>query len=298
MKIALKIVGLIGLLIWTLCCFLGVYFVSDGNLIIAIPVALFIALALFLSYLLMLKMQDKNATQGNRDRAKIVGIIMLVVYVLVTIGSAFFINHLGKTFDSKSDIQKTAAMAIEELEVTFSEDSRTENSYRNWVNNELVRYKRNVRHNHDSITADTTLLWPKFNSNLLDEGYQNLENTVNETTRQIRASVVNAWYLPTLLTRLKQLERKSEWEQKVVEFSKNHEYTQNTPFTPVVSVSSANLSEPLTRIDLRVSIPAVLIIIALQFIILLGYLLGLKTGGKNDKIVTSDKGNIRSWSQR
>jgi hypothetical protein len=36
--------------------------------------------------------------------------------------------------------------------------------------------------------------------------------------------------------------------------------------------------------------------LALQVIILLGYLLGLKTGGKNDKIVTDDHGSIRSWS--
>jgi ABC-type multidrug transport system fused ATPase/permease subunit len=296
LKLVFMIISIIGLLFWTVCCFLGLYFATDGKLMIAIPVALVIALALFFSYLLMLKMQDKSATQGNRDRAKTLGIIMLCVYAVVTVCSAFYINHLVKTYDSKSDIQRTAAAAIEELDVTFSEDANTENSYRDYVYTELGRYKRHVRVNPESITTDTTLLWPKFNESLLENGYQNLETTVNETTSQIRASVVDGWYLPTLLTRLKELERKTEWEEKVVEFSKNHEYTQDDPFVPVSTVSSANLSDPLTHADFKVSIPAILIMLALQVIILLGYLLGLKTGGKNDKIITNDHGSMRSWS--
>lgn len=295
LKLVFLIVSLIGLLFWTACCFLGLYFATDGKLMVAIPVTLIIALALFFSYLLMLKLQDKNATQGNNDRAKTVSIVMICVYAVATICSAYYINHLVKTYDSKADIQRTAATAIEELEVTFSDDANTENSYRDWVYTELERYKRHVRVNSENFTTDTTLLWPKFKESLLENGYQNLETTVNENTRQIRASVVDTWYLFSLLTRLKDLERKAEWEEAVVEFSKNHEYTQNEPFAPVSTVSTANLSTPLTQDNFKVSVPAILIMVALQVIILLGYLLGLKTGGKNDKIVTTDHGSIRTW---
>lgn len=298
LKLVLMIVSIIGLLFWTACCFLGMYFADDGKLMVAIPITLVIALALFFSYLLMIKTQDKDATQGNRDRAKTVNIIMICVYAIATIGSAYYINHLVKTYDSKADIQKTAAAAIEELEVTFSEDANTANSYRDWVYTELERYKRHTRVNSDNFTTDTTLLWPKFKESLLENGYQNLESTVNENTSQIRASVVNSWYLFGLLTRLKDLERKAEWEEEVVEFSKNHEYTQNDPFAPVSNVSTDNLSAPLTQDNFKVSVPAILIMVALQVIILLGYLLGLKTGGKNDKIVTSDTGSTRSWSSK
>lgn len=297
MKIALKIVGIIGLLFWTACCFLGVYFATDGKLVIAIPVTLLIGVALFLSYLLMLKLQDRAVTQGNRDRAKTTGIIMLCVYIVATLCSAYYINHLVKTYENKESIQNIAASAIKELNVTF-DTIGADNSYRDWVRAELRDYKRNVRLkvNNGTITTDTTLLWTKFNGSLLDNGYKNLETTVNETTAQVNASVVEAWYLPTLLTRLKELERKKAWEDEAIEYSKGHEYTQDDPFTPVSRIDCANLSNPLTQDNFKVSIPAILIMIALQVIILLAYLLGLKTGGKNDKIVTDDHGSTRSWS--
>ena len=54
LKLVFLIVSLIGLLFWTACCFLGLYFATDGKLMVAIPVTLIIALALFFSYLLML----------------------------------------------------------------------------------------------------------------------------------------------------------------------------------------------------------------------------------------------------
>lgn len=297
MKIALKIVGIIGLLFWTACCFLGVYFATDGKLVIAIPVTLLIGVALFLSYLLMLKLQDRAVTQGNRDRAKTTGIIMLCVYIVATLCSAYYINHLVKTYENKESIQNIAASAIEELNVTF-DTIGADNSYRDWVRAELRDYKRNVRLkvNNGTITTDTTLLWTKFNGSLLDNGYKNLETTVNETTAQVNASVVDAWYLPTLLTRLKELERKKAWEDEAIEYSKGHEYTQDDPFAPVSHIDCANLSNPLTQDNFKVSIPAILIMLALQVIILLAYLLGLKTGGKNDKIVTDDHGSTRSWS--
>lgn len=297
MKIALKIVGIIGLLFWTACCFLGVYFATDGKLVIAIPVTLLIGVALFLSYLLMLKLQDRAVTQGNRDRAKTTGIIMLCVYIVATLCSAYYINHLVKTYENKESIQNIAASAIKELNVTF-DPNETDNSYRDWVKKELRAYQRNTRIkvNNGTITTDTTLLWTKFNGSLLDNGYKNLETTVNETTAQVNASVVDAWYLPTLLTRLKELERKKAWEDEAIEYSKGHEYTQDDPFTPVSRIDCANLSNPLTQDNFKVSIPAILIMIALQVIILLAYLLGLKTGGKNDKIVTDDHGSTRSWS--
>lgn len=297
MKIALKIVGIIGLLFWTACCFLGVYFATDGKLVIAIPVTLLIGVALFLSYLLMLKLQDRAVTQGNRDRAKTTGIIMLCVYIVATLCSAYYINHLVKTYENKESIQGIAASAIEELNVTF-DTIGADNSYRDWVRAELRDYKRNVRLkvNNGTITTDTTLLWTKFNGSLLDNGYKNLETMVNATTAQVNASVVEAWYLPTLLTRLKELERKKAWEDEAIEYSKGHEYTQDDPFTPVSRIDCANLSNPLTQDNFKVSIPAILIMIALQVIILLAYLLGLKTGGKNDKIVTDDHGSTRSWS--
>lgn len=298
MKIALKIVSIVGLLFWTACCFLGLYFATDGKLAIAIPVTLVIAVALFLSYLLMLKMQDKSATQGNRDRARTIGFIMLGVYVVATICSAYYINHLVKTYDSREDIRMTAAKAIEELDVTFNEDAKTEHSYRDWVFRELGSYKRHVRVNPDSFPEDTTVLWTTFKSSLLENGYQNLEANVNGATGQIEASVVDGWYLPKLLTRLKELERKSEWEEKVVEYSKNNERTKADPFVPVSTVSCDKLSAPLTEDNFKVSGTAILIMVALQVIILLGYLLGLKIGGKNDKIVTDEHGSTRTWSSR
>ena len=300
MKIALKIVSIVGLVIWTACCFFGLFFATDGNYMVTVSVTLLFAVAMFLSYFLMRKMQDKSATQGNRDRAKTVGLIMLAIYVIASVCSAFYINHLVKSFNCKEEIQRRAANAINELNVTFSEDAGP-NSYRAWVDEEKGRYERHLM-NHPEEVGNNSIEkeLADFESTLLPEDYEVLEANVNETTEQIKASVVDGWYIPTLLTRLKELQNKPLWEEQVVDYSTAHEYTKYDSFDKeiVSSEDCKSLTDELTHADFNISSIAILIVLALQLIILLGYLMSLKTGGKNDKIVTSDQGSMRSWSSK
>lgn len=278
-KLALKIVGAVGIAFWTACCFLGLFFASDGKMMVAIPVTLIIGVLLFLSYFLLLKFQDKDTRQGNAKSAKTLEFVFLGVYLATVVCSAYYVNHLVKTYNSRDSIRETARNAIGELTVTFSTEDNVMYSYREWVGEELSRYQRHVSDNPENYAGDTDLLWVDFEDKLLNEGYENLELKVNECINQIEASVVDAWYLPTLLQRLKELQQKPEWEQEAVEFSKGHEYTENDPFEPVSTKDCAGITDGLTQTDFSVSGVAIFIMVVLQVVILLAYLLFVKWHG-------------------
>lgn len=311
MKTALKIVSIVGLLFWTACCYLGMFYATEGNYAVAICVTLLIAVALFLSYLLMLKMQDKGLVQGNRDRARTTGIIMLGVYIVATLCSAFFVNHFVKSFDGKETIQNEAKLSVDELKTTFNEenDNLVPNSYRNWVNDQTSALGIHLSDiNYEGTITETQ---SEFSKKMLgttgDQNtpcYANLEQQVNDELFRIENAVVNAWNPFNALQCLKQLRNKSNWEAQVVEFSKpeSHDnlmdfekHVLKTPFNPVQDHDAPSIA-PLTEANFSVTGISILIMVALQILILLGYLLSLRTGGGRDKIATSETGSIRSWS--
>lgn len=311
MKKALKIVSIVGLLFWMACCYLGLFF-ATGNYLITIVVTLLIGVAMFLSYLLMLKLQDKGATQGNRDRARASGLAMLGVYVVASLVSAFYINHLVKTFEYKEEIQNEAKEAVNELRVTFNKekDNPVANSYRDWVNKrvgDLVTHLEAIDYEGKTYTLAET-----FAKNLLgtaeggnsEGGYENKESEVNMALDDIQRHVVDNWNMFYVLGDLKELGNKETWEKDVEKFSKPESYNDlaesakdvlNQPFKPLQDHPAPDITK-LTQATFSISGMAILFIVALQIIILLGYLLGMKTGGGRDKIVTSDTGATRSWS--
>lgn len=314
MKIALKIVSIIGLIFWTICCFFGMFFAFNGNYVIAIPLTLLVGVALFLSYLLMLKMQDKSATQGNRDRARTIGFIMLGVYVVATICSAYYINHIVKTMECKDEVRAKVSPALDELALTFDmvcdENNCTSDkigSYLNWVSAAAASYAMHLEAEGTSGNVDSQVA--NFRDRLLgtetgsESDFYSLAKTVNGEIVSIKNIVVDRWWLPTLYDRLNELQtkKKSDWESKVVEFSEKDEFAKTDYPYQLKSennFSDTELTDFLTQDNFKVSGTAILIMVALQVLILLGYLLGLKTGGKNDKIVTDEHGSTRSWSSR
>lgn len=302
MKTALKIVSIVGLLFWITCCFFGLFFVSKGTWVIAISIALLLGVALFVSYLIMLKMQDKDITQGNRDRARVTGIIMLCAYIVATLVSAYYVNHFVKTFEQKKDIRKKVGPAINELKVTFDQSGKVKGSYLEWVESAAGSYKTHLENNPTGGAIDTEVT--DFKDALLgnnagsENNFESLAVKVNESLVDIENVIIDRWWIPTLLQRIDELQtQKQEWEEKVVEFSKKHEYAvTDLPYQLQSKHNYSNISEPLTDANFKVTGTSLIVMIALQVIILLGYLLGMKTGGGRDKIVTSETGSIRSWS--
>lgn len=297
LKLVLKIVGALGIAFWIVCCFLGLFFANNGNTMVALPIALLIGVLMFLSYFLMLKMQDKESRQSDAKRAKTMEIVWLCVYLVTMLFSAFYVNHLVNTYDSREEIREQASDAIDELKVTFATSDAVNNSYREWVSAELVRYQLHVDDNPELYQGDHNLLWIDFEDKLLANGYENLESRVNYSLDQIKATVIDNWYLPTLLQRLKELTQKEEWEQQVVEFSKGHEYTkEHEAYQPVSNYNCYGITSGLTTTSFNFSAISILIMVALQIIILLGFLISIKLGGGREKIKTSETGAIRSWT--
>lgn len=316
MKIALKIVGIIGLLFWTVCCFFGMLYAFNGRLELAIPLTLLIAVALFLSYLLMLKLQDRAVTQGNRDRAKTTGIIMLCVYIVATLCSAFYINHLVKVENEyKKDTKTNAELAIKELETLFG-DKKTADSYEHYIYGDskaLATYETQLKGNsgQNSLSKKDESDMEELENWLLGtdqetskESFVELKKTVEKELKNPKKAI-NKWNVfnsATVMRYLKELvSNKPKYEKQLMTWVKSREdekypFLQEEPFNYQPQVDCSNLLDKVTQPDFKVSITAILIMIALQVIILLAYLLGLKTGGKNDKIVTDDHGSTRSWS--
>lgn len=309
MKIALKIVGIIGLVLWTACCFFGLFYSVNGLWLPTIVITLLIAVALFLSYLLMLKMQDTSATMGNRDRAKRTGIIMLCVYVLASLVSAFYINHFIRTFECKDEIRAKVGPALDELNLTFDYVDGTDTiysdkvgSYLNWVGGALDSYKIHLEAVGTNGYEDTQISQLKDRltgkDSESDSDYYTLAYEVKEKLGSIQNVVIDRWWITLVFQRLNELQtQKSLWESKVLEFSQRDEWAKTNHAFQLQSNHNYNdLTAPLTQTGFKVSGLSILIIVVLQVIILLGYLLGLKSGGKNDKIITDDHGSIRSWS--
>ena len=304
MKTALKIVSIVGLLFWTACCFFGLFFASKGNWTMAIPITLLLGVALFVSYLIMLKMQDKGLVQGDRDRARTTGIIMLCVYIIATLISAFYVNHFIKTFESKDEIRAKVAPAVDELKVTFDQSGDVRGSYLNWVEAAAGSYATYLENNPTGGSIDTEIA--NFEDALLGneagsgEDFASLAANVNERLKSIENVVVDRWWITLLLQRIEELQtQKPVWEGKVLEFSKKHEYAvTDLPYELQSKHNYADITAPLTDANFKVSGTSILIMVALQVLILLGYLLSLKTGGKQGKIVTDDRGSLRSWGNR
>lgn len=305
MKTALKIVSIVGLLFWITCCFFGLFFVSKGHWEIAIPVALLLGVALFVSYLIMLKMQDKGLVQGNRDRARVTGIIMLCAYIVATLVSAYYVNHFVKTFEYKDNIRAKVKPAINELMVTFDTTGNVEGSYLKWVEAAAGSYRNQLKLYPPEV-GDTSTAIKNFYAVLKGtepgsvENFMNFADTVNSSLSSIEYVVIDHWLITSLWQRIHELEyEKQRWENKVLEFSKKDKYAETDyPYQLQSKHDCSNISEPLTDANFKVTGTSLIVMIALQVIILLGYLLSLKTGGKQGKIVTDEHGSLRSWGNR
>ncbi len=311
LKLVLMIVSIIGLLFWTACCFLGMLYAFDGRLEIAIPLTLLLAVALFLSYLLMLKTQDKNATQGNRDRAKTLGVVMIAVYAVATLVSAFYINHLVKVENEyKKETKDNATLAIKELETEFG-DAETAGSYEHYIYNTAIpTFETQLNLNmtaNDSTDLELLEKWLLGIDQFASSGsFSELREAVEKETKKMKNAVKkwNVFNSVSVLRQLKELiENKPKQEEQLKAWVKSREkeeypFLHDEPYEFSPEVDCTHLLDQVTHSSFKVSLVAILIMLALQVVILLGYLLGIKTGGKNDKIVTSDTGSTRSWPSR
>lgn len=311
LKLVLKIVGAIGIAFWIACCFLGLFFASDGNMLVAIPVTLVIAVLLFLSYFLMIKFQDKETRQGNAKNAKTLELVFLTVYLVVMVFSAYYVNHIVKVeTEYKDQVRNEARQAIEELKITFDnkEYDFSQKSYRQYVDDQTNSYITQLK-KEGSYKGDKDPKIYDFIEYMIgygqhendDYNYLNLEKEVNDKLEMIYKGVYY-WKMFSVLPFLHDLEvYKPIWEENLMEYSRAKEsekypFLAEEPFRGGEYYSEYDchgLSEPLTRTSSQISGMTILIIVVLQIVILLAYLLFIKWGGTRRGPKPSD--NIRHW---
>lgn len=311
LKLVLKIVGAIGIAFWTACCFLGLFFASDGNMMVAIPITLIIAVLLFLSYFLMMKFQDKDTRQGNAKNAKTLELVFLAVYLVVMVCSAYYVNHIVKVeTEYKDQVRNDALQAIEELSITFDNEEYdfSQKSYRQYVDDQTNSYITQLK-KEDAYRGDNDPKVSDFTEYMLgngqhrddDDNYSNLEMEVNDKLDMIYNGVYD-WNIFSVLPMLHDLEiYKPIWEEKLMEYSRAKEseeypFLAEEPFRGGEYYSDYDcygLSEPLTHANFQISGKTVLITVVLQIVILLAYLLFIKWGGVRRGPKPGE--NIRVW---
>lgn len=307
LRLVLKIVGALGIAFWLVCCFLGLFYASDGNSLVAFPVTFFIGVLLFLSYFLMMRFQDKDTRQGNAKNAKTQELVFLAVYFVVMVCSAYYVNHIVRVETKlKAEVRDKAIGAIDELTTIFDTDldHNDNDSYRKYVSKQVDIYKTRLQAENSNVEQSSVVNFRNYMLGLdeysyAENNYSNLEMEVNKKLDLIDKSVT-LWNLFSVLPSLHDLEtNKLIWENKVEEYSKakkNEEYPFVEPFECKSKYyDCTNLTEPLTHATFQFSGTAVLIIVVLQIVILLAYLLFAQWPQKNSRPKLDD--GMRTWKK-
>lgn len=310
MKLFYNVLSGVGIILWTLCFFFGFNYTQNGALVVSVPIAVFVLIALgFFIWRLTIV-----ATQKGK-KSKIAEYGLIGMYAIVSLVTAYFIIHVvAVTTQYKVEIQDSAKKEMQELGRIFG-SSETAGSYMSYVADKLGTYK--IQLEGEGLSEGTiSVKSAKLETELVTgSGYAALETEVIDFLGRCDYSV-NNWVFLTVGSYLAQLEaNKGAWEQQVVECSTKTEYTKNEPYDCKSQYSDLNLTEKLTETSLgNFSIASILLIIILQLMMMLTYIvsrpripkpIGIKdpgirsydstTGVSGDDNNVNDKSNKENW---
>ena len=268
MKVFYNVLSGVGVILWTLCFFFGFNYTQNGALVVSIPIAVFVLIALgFFIWRLTVVSTQKGKKSGIAEYG------LIGMYAIVSLVTAYFIIHaVAVTTQYKVEIQDNAKKEMQELGRIFG-SSETAGSYMSHVSDKLGTYKIQLEGegaSEGTINVKSAELEAELVTN---SGYAALETEVIDFLGRCDYSV-NNWVFLTVGGYLTQLEaNKGAWEQQVVEYSTKAEYTKNEPYDCESKYTNLNLTEKLTETSLgNFSIASLVLIILLQLMMLLTYL--------------------------
>lgn len=198
-NIALIILSVLGLLLWTAGTFIGLFFYSGGSYGISIPLALAIG-GLMALFLYLTRRYTALSTKGYRAKeAKRYKWLYLALYIVVSVASICFVMHsVAVTTTIKNDC-RTAA--LEDLRGIYNlvDKNAPDGSYPKYVNMQIDRYRQGNGHkNASTLNFECDQLRQRLEEK---SGYNNLRDEITEYW-QTADYTVRSWdliFLPSML---------------------------------------------------------------------------------------------------
>ncbi len=294
-NIFVEILTYVGLILWAAAFFFGLNYVVKGAIMVSIPVSVF--LLLVMTVLVWAMKKFGNGKADNAMTARNTHILALVLYVVVSLGTAIFICHFVKvTLVDQKDIQQKATQQMQELGRIFSEDCIA-GSYMQWVADETDNLRIKLEGEGLAESTIKVRMSDLENELLEGSGFNELKNEVNEFLAHCDYSVSNWVWLtvPNYLSNLQQ--NKPEYEAKVVECSKQSAYTAESPYDCRSQYQYPDMARALQQVSTAdIGLWSVLLIVIIQIFILLSYLAGRPDRGQDPTRYKGEWG--RSWSDK
>ena len=135
------VVSILGLIIWTCCVYLGMYFASSGSTGLSIPLSLCIG-ALMSVFFFLMRRYTVFANERFRVRdSKRLQWIFFGLYMLVSVGSAWYVLHSVAVTSTIKEQKKT--LALDELGAIYHviDSQKPAGSYSEYVDAEVARFR-------------------------------------------------------------------------------------------------------------------------------------------------------------
>ena len=298
-KMFFLILCCLGLILWAVGFFFGFNYIQNGALMVSIPVAIFVLVLMGGMIYLMKRFCNPNGADNYRV-AKNTEKVALVIYAIASLCTAVYIGHfVSVSMNDKTVIQDQVDKELKELDRIFDiSEQPVAGSYMSWVLDECENYKIKLQgEGRDSSTIIVKVA--ELEDELVNQsGFSNLQDNVQKFLGECSYSVKN-WVWLTVSEKISLLEANKEiWEKEAEQCALKSEYAKNEPYKCNQTVSFSNIASPLTTISGKdFSIPAIILIIVLQIMILLSYLADRPNTGR-DPIKYKNNDFVRSYGAK
>lgn len=279
MKIFLRILSVLGLLVWCACFALGYNYKEGG----ALMMSLMLGLALLVAMGLFLYLMNRwgNPTSGEhkanaRSYEIICGVLYAVMVALSVTGVARFITVQSRV---QNEVRPLAEERINELETVFGDES-VAGSYRSYVEARKETYAVEVAAKYAGIDEEgkqqnVELEVSRLEDELTKNGtFDDTKANVDDFLAHCKYSVMH--WVPWTITRyLADLDANLPvWETEVVKMSTDCKYTTLEAYS-IESVAKDSLLDMVKNPKGGVfSALAIIVMLSLQIAILLFYFAG------------------------
>lgn len=276
----LNILSILGLALWTVGAFIGLFYISGGSYGISIPLAIAIGGLMSLFLYLMRRYTGFCATGYRIREASKYKWIYFVLYLIMALGSVLFVMHsVAVTTTIKNESQTQALEDLRGL-LNLVDASGPDGSYVKYVNGQIDRYRQdNWSENPSTLNFESQQLRQKLMEN---SGFNRLQNQVTEYWKTADYTVRN-WdlmYLPSTINTFN--DRQSIWVDSLrngAERGNTGIYkNMHTPFKTDYQPSSDLYHQFRSFTVADFSGWCIPVAILLQFLILAGWL-AMLTGG-------------------
>ena len=291
-NVLLIILSVLGLMLWTAGTFIGLYFISGGSYGISIPLAVAIG-GLMTLFLFMMRRYTGFMKNGYRAResAKWNG-LFLILYILFSVGSVYFVMHAVAVTTTIKDKQRTAALEDLRGLLNLVYVNAPDGSYPKYVNMEVERYRQG-NGQKDASTLDFES--EQLRQRLLEKsGFNNLQNEITEYWQTADYTVRN-WdliFLPEVTNVLH--DRQQIWVDSLQKSSDMGNYDRyaslHTPYNPQFTPSSDLYSQVRGVSGSDFSGWAIPVALLLQ-VLILGSWIVLLVGGSSSASGIDTSGN-------